>query len=536
MKKRAVSAILVGAMLAGLLSGCGGNADSSAANQQGSSGSPAANQQESSESSVTDQQESSDSEVVEGYPTEIDMTEEPYTVGIQVVMLPGTDESGIEEREAAINEITLPAINCNVDIQQVWISEIANTTSMAVAGDEKIDIVHVGTVTPFSSMIGSDILLDMNEDNLIQNRGQALLEIFGDIIECGSVSGQQLAIPANVFNATGKGIVYNKTMADEYGITIGDEITFDDLDKALYEFHEKNPDVMAYFSGIAENNFLAWLQSYESFGTNSAYGIILDSEKNPVVENLYETDMFKDYCLRMQRWTEDGIQPGDPTDTNLSQDYFGAGQLFCVTANNNPEQWASWGAQSDFELGWANLVAPELTNAAITEYMWGIASNSKRPDKAMDFLNFLYSNADVANILLYGLEGENYEFAEGSDKVIIVNNTYNPLFYRGGNTKDMLIKSPAGEDYIDQLVAMEEEARISPTCNYMFNDAEFQTEASVINSTILEYLPRLQSGMAASAEDTIAMIDEFNQKLKASGIEDVIAANQEQLDAYLSAK
>ena len=68
----------------------------------------------------------------------------------------------------------------------------------------------------------------------------------------------------------------------------------------------------------------------------------------------------------------------------------------------------------------------------------------------------------------------------------------------------------------------------------MFNDADFQTEASVLNSTILEYLPRLQNGECESEAATIALIEEFVGKLKASGIEDVIAANQAQLDAYLA--
>lgn len=70
----------------------------------------------------------------------------------------------------------------------------------------------------------------------------------------------------------------------------------------------------------------------------------------------------------------------------------------------------------------------------------------------------------------------------------------------------------------------------------MFDDTDFQTESSVIYSTILEYLPRLQCGMCESEEATLALIDEFNAKLEASGINDVIAANQEQLDAFMSAQ
>ncbi len=469
---------------------------------------------------------------------EIDMEEEPYTVAIQIVTLPGTDFAGEEDREAAINEITLPAINCKVDLQEIWISEIANTTSMAVAGNEKIDLVHVATVSPLSSMVGSDILLDMNEDNLLQTHGQDLIALMGDVLEAGSVNGKQLAIPARVFNATVKGFDYNKTVADEYGIEIPETgATMDDLENALYAIKEKDPDIMPFYVGSGELNYLYWLQGYEYFGNEASYGVVMDSSKDLTVENLFASDEFKDYCLRMYKWKQDGIQPGDPTDTNTAQSYFGAGQLFVGGAMDMTEAGnAQISAKYDFEVGYAQMHEPKITNTTVTEYMWGIASNCERPDKAMDFLNFVYTNADVANIIKYGLEGVNYEFAEGSDKVIITNGTYLTDFVAIGNSEDMLIQSPSGEDSIEKTIAMEEEATISPICNYMFDDTQFQTESSLIYSTIMEYLPRLQNGLCDSEDATLALIDEFNQKLELAGINDVIAANQEQMDAFLAAQ
>ena len=68
----------------------------------------------------------------------------------------------------------------------------------------------------------------------------------------------------------------------------------------------------------------------------------------------------------------------------------------------------------------------------------------------------------------------------------------------------------------------------------MFDDTNFQTESSVIYSTIQEYLPRLQNGMCDSEQATLDLIDEFVARLDAAGINEVIAANQEQLDAYLA--
>ncbi len=514
MKKKVISLMLVGAMAASLAA-CGGS-DGAAGSSSGNGGSAAS------------------AESGEGYSTEIDMDEDPYTVAIQVVILPGVEvpeEAAIEE---AINEIALPAINCNVDIQYVWISEIANTTSMAIAGGEKVDLIHVGTVTPLSSMVGSDMLLDMNEGNLLQNRGQELISLYGeDLIKSGEVGGKQLAIPAQVYCAAGKGIVYNKTVADAAGVTIPETITMDEFEDALYAVHAANPDIMPHYLGAGELNYLFWLDDYETFGNESSYGVILDSANDTTVENLYATDLFKDYCLRMYQWRQDGIIQKDTTDDTDAQSYFSAQQLFCAVINVNPEQEVMW-SSDEFETATAMLVEPAVTNSIITEYMWGIAANSERPDKAMDFLNLLYSNADVANLLMYGIEGVNYDFVDGSETVIATNGSYDPMFYHGGDDSKMLIESPADDSYIDEWNALIDSATVSPLCGYMFDDADYQTESSVLYSTIMEYLPTLQSGLCGSEEETLTMIDEFNAKLEASGINDVIAANQEQVDAYLA--
>lgn len=523
MKRKIVSGLLVTVMAASLLAGCGGGDDKGG--------------EDSASNGGGDNQTEQDGGSGEDASSGINMDEEPYTVAIQVVTLPGTEHEGIEEREAAINAITEPAINCKVDIQEVWISEIANTTSMAIAGGEKVDLVHVATVSPLSSMVGSDMLYDMNTDNLLQNRGPKLVELFDKTLESGNVNGRQLAVPAKTFSATAKGIGYNKTIADELGITIPEQITMEQLDEILHQVHEKNPDIMPFYSGNGENIYLYWMQAYESFGTNAAYGAVIDAASDPTVENFFASDMYKDFCLMMQKWTADGIQPGDPTDSNTAQDYFNAQKLFCAVININPEQrvmWSSQAAAQGFEVGYAEMVSPVQNNATVTEYMWGIASNSERPDKAMDFLNFLYSNAEVANILQYGIEGANYTFAEGSDQVIETNGSYMPMFYYGGDSHDMLIKAPAGDDYIEQLEAMETSATVSPLCGYMFDDSSVQTESAVIGAAILEYIPRLANGMCASEEETLALLDEFNAKLEASGINDVIAENQKQLDEYLA--
>ena len=523
--KRIVSLMLALGLMIGSLAACGGNDANKADNSTKNDSSTSDNNGDGN----------TDTAAGEGISSEIDMNEEPYTVAIQVVTMPGVQMDDEEAIESAINEITVPAINAKIDIQYIWISEIANTTSMAIASDEKIDLVHVATVSPLSSMVGSEMLYDMNQDNLLQNRGKALVDLFGDLISTGEVNGQQLAIPAQTFNSNAKGIYYNKTLTDEAGVTVPENGNLDDLEKVLYEFHEKNPDVMGWFAGNGTNIYLYWMMNYNGFGTSCSYGAVMDSEK-PTVENFYATDAFKDYCLRMYKWRQDGILQKDATDTNAAQTYLEAHSLLCTPSNINQTLKAQYAAAYDFEVGWMQMSDYEISNSTTTEFMWGIASNSERPDKAMDMLNFLYSNADVANLLTYGIEGTDYEFEDGSDKVIITNGHHSIPFLCVGNTKEMYIQSPNTEDFVELRQAEEDKGKITDLTDYMFDDSDFQTESAVITSTINEYLPGLQNGMCGSEEETLATIDEFNAKLESAGINDVIAANQEQLDAHIAAK
>ena len=78
---------------------------------------------------------------------EIDKEEAPYEVSIQFVGL-FEENKDIAEVEKALNAITLEKINCTVDIVPVFIGDLPTTTSLGVAGDEKLDVVAVGLTSP----------------------------------------------------------------------------------------------------------------------------------------------------------------------------------------------------------------------------------------------------------------------------------------------------------------------------------------------------------------------------------------------------
>lgn len=64
---------------------------------------------------------------------------------------------------------------------------------------------------------------------------------------------------------------------------------------------------MCYFVGGGNINLMAWMVPYEAYGNEAAYGAVMDSSKDTVVENLYATEEYRDYVLRMYKWRQDGI-------------------------------------------------------------------------------------------------------------------------------------------------------------------------------------------------------------------------------------
>ena len=56
--------------------------------------------------------------------------------------------------------------------------------------------------------------------------------------------------------------------------------------------------------------------------------------------------------------------------------------------------------------------APVLDTMDVFENMFAVSSNSVDLARSMEIITYLYSNSDFANLLLYGIEGENYELVD----------------------------------------------------------------------------------------------------------------------------
>lgn len=509
MKRKAISVLLVASMMGTLLAGCGSDTAG-----------------DSTDGNVTGTESASVDEVTE--------EGEPYTVAIQLVNVT-TDQTDIAMVEEAINEITEPAINCKVDIQNIFIGDLPTTTSMNIVSGDKMDIVCVGLTQKITDIADDGILMPL--DDYLQY-APTYVDLVKEYMNVGNVGGVQYALPVEPYLALGKGFIYNKDMADEYGIVLQDGATYEDFTEAFAILAENG--IYGTSNGEGSSLNAQFYYNIELFGSNGDYGMIADPVNSTTVESFYGSEMFKEYCYQMKAWADAGYMPADSlTDTTSVQEYITMEKVFGCTTNYSMSEFTTWQAGQPFNIDIIEIEDPIVSTFAVTERMWGLASTCENPKKAMEFLNYMYENPAVANLLQYGVEGQNYVIVDGTERVtttegsVTGNAGYQSMFTHFGNPVDTLTATPNTDSYPEDVKAYNEGVHSSATLGYSFDATEFSAETGAVANVIAEYLPRLQAGQV---EDVDAYLDEFLGALDNAGYNDIIAGNQAQLDDYLASK
>jgi len=106
-----------------------------------------------------------------------------------------------------------------------------------------------------------------------------------------------------------------------------------------------------------------------------------------------------------------------------------------------------------------------------------------------------------------------------------------------GDITNCVIPDNYAANFKDLVKELNSEAVISDNLGFTADSTDVQTEVTAIGSVTAEYLSgtTLYSGMLTD-EETEKMYNEFIEKMKASGIDKVIAEYQSQLDAWRAAR
>ena len=174
---------------------------------------------------------------------------------------------------------------------------------------------------------------------------------------------------------------------------------------------------------------------------------------------------------------------------------------------------------------------------------WGLPITCENPEKTMEFVNLMFKDVNVANLLRYGIEDVHWvktdkegiiTFPEGLDA-----NTCGYVNTLGlyGDKSRIYQWEPAEPEIFENL--REYNAQIlnsadkqSKALGYCFNTEPVQAEYAAVSTVVSQYVPALETGSV----NPEVVLPEFLEALEAAGIQECIAENQKQLDQWLEAR
>lgn len=503
MKKRIVSVLLVGAMVATMFAGCGKGSD-----------------------------EKSSSEA-EGDPVKIVMESLYFDA----------TPADLETVEAAINEITVPEINVEVDLYPLGFMDAASKVGLMISGQEQIDLVVNPLRTDYLALVNKKMLLPL--DDLYEEYGADIKANAEDVIPGGYVGDELYGIPSIEKYGRTFGLITQKEVTDKIGWTKFDNLTLGDmsefLEKAQAAFPDKN---MIHVAGGGGNiAYFDYFNETDYLGADAACGGIMGIGKDSgsKIVNVFETDEYAEYCKTMREWFLAGYFNEDcATNTDASQTAITSGTSTGYFLNTELDMVPAQSGANNCEMVALDTREHSFVMTDINTATWSIPYTCENPEKAMQMLNLMWTNEDLINLIYYGIEDKNYvKMDDGSGRITYPEgltaqtNGYRQWFGLYGNTQKRLTWSELPADYHDQLTAFNEEINDDNTSQFMgysFNPDEMKNEYSAVNDVIKTFRTALECG----AVDPEVELPKFREALKTAGIDKIIEKNQSNLDAWIA--
>ena len=240
----------------------------------------------------------------------------------------------------------------------------------------------------------------------------AVDQVGARFMKATQMNGRTYAIPTDKGVALNGNWYYRKSVMDELGIDPSTIKSVEDLPAVFDKLLEIHPEMVPFVGSQGDSGILKllWNDDIDFLGDgeqDSLGGVVIGDD--PTVVNLYETQQFKDAVTMARDWYNKGyIGKDSATTTSTVYEQLASGKAFSYLAS----QAGSYGAAEASTLVGETIESIVLANPYLSTnslgVAWAINSQCKVPESALKFLNLTYTNEDVVNYLVFGIEGRDY--------------------------------------------------------------------------------------------------------------------------------
>lgn len=463
--------------------------------------------------------------------------DEPYTV---TMVLNGSTQPDEERIEQKINEILEPELNADLDIVVLPWASASQQLQLMLSGDEKIDVFYTQATNAVQYMNAGQIV-DMSE--LIDKYGTNIKQIYGeDIAKINQIDGFVYGVPNQIERGSIPAVFMRKDLVEKYNIDTTQIKEPKDLESVFETVKAGEPDMTMLYSINDGDTPVTRLFRGDNLSDNNYLGVLMDQTNSTKLENFFATDWFKDTTTMLYNWYQKGYISQDAgTNTENWRTVCKAGNLFSLFFAYHPGTPVEFESSTGYEFEIVPFYnEPIINSSSYNGVTFSIAQNSENPEKTMEVLDYIYGSSEIMNLLNWGEQDKDYVIEDADNGII--------NFPEGITSDNASYNLNLGWELPNQFIAykwtgsdpqlwekMEEfngSAKSSKAVGFLFDSSNYSSEIAALSNIVKQYSGALYSGSG----DPDELIPELLEALDDAGINEVIQAKQEQLDAFLAAK
>lgn len=530
MKNRFIALFAAFCMVASMAAGCG--------NSEGGGNAAA----DGTQAAGSDESTSNDTEAGSEDIADINM----------IYLSMGPIPSGLQAVEDAINEITEAEINTHVNIEMIETGTYEQQVNLKTSSGEKVDLLltmPAGSAS-FQNMAAQGQLMDIT--SLLDEYGQGIKDTVGNLLGATSLSGKVVGVTTYRSLVTSLYLVMRTDVLEDLGLLEeGQNInSLDDFEKILEAV--KGSEKWSSLAGIVPSDAIGttlglggFYPVTDSFDTITTYDQLGDLNKiiainpdgsDPTVVNNFATEEYRAIYDKMHDWYEKGyVYKDSTTNKEQAEQLVKSNVAFAYFSQSEIGIESSKEQACGMPMTCVKMATPYISTSNCTKFVWAVPSVSTEPEAAVKFLNMMYTDERIANLLAWGIEDVNYvmgddgmaHFVEGEDAN---NAAYHTSDFLYGNQFLVIPWEGQGADIRERALEEMQSTKESAYLGFVCDTTSVSTQLSAISNALNEYKPGIDSGISDPSA-----YDDFLAKLETSGIQDVIDTYQEQLDAWLAA-
>jgi putative aldouronate transport system substrate-binding protein len=402
----------------------------------------------------------------------------------------------------------------------------------ALASGEAIDIVFTANwAANFYVNAASGYYTELNP---YLEKYPAIKQILGeDFLSGSALNGKNYAVPTNKEKVHNWGYLVRKDLVDKYNMNLTGIDSYEKIEPLLKIIKDNEPEITPLCIATMDAPFQ--LLDWDRISDDDVPGALYpDNRDNKIINNFLAPESIA-YYNKMRDWYNKGYIHQDAATMQNQIELMKSGKYFAASQSLKPGKDAEVTAGTGIEWVQIDVTRPVMSNRETTGAMLAIPAGSKNPDKAFRFIELLYTDKYLRNLINFGIENVHYK--KISDNVIEIidpaNSGYNPgnSWRYGDQFKDYLMSNEDPQKW-EKFLAYNDQGLVLNSLGFVFDKSNVETQISACKNVVQAYYKQLFTG-SVEIEPTVK---QFEAELKAAGVDELIAEMQRQYDAWLKTK